>query len=247
MKILGKYILPAYFFILNQIKESNAQFFYSDLDINIPFSPYAKAAKSSQNVITEQQLNSFSYGAEQFKLAIIGDSGTEKEANEVMKLTSFDALLHLGDYDYSCKPDKYFDNVLDSRRKYQFMGVLGNHDAKHECSDSEAERFTSNVYREMTNSKNSKVKCEFSSSKFMWACKYKNMVNILRMETLYLAVILIVKVSMIIVKIKVLLYSVHMIMFMQELMLCQTLKVQPLINTIVTPMLTLYKFVKVLP
>jgi len=94
-----------------------------------------------------------------------------------MKLTSFDALLHLGDYDYECSPDKYFNTVLDKSRKYQFMGVIGNHDAKHECSDSEAERFKNNVYNEMTSSKNSRVKCEFSSSKFMWSCVYKNMVN----------------------------------------------------------------------
>jgi len=103
-----------------------------------------------------------------------------------MKLSSFDALLHLGDYDYECSPDKYFHSVLDKNRKYQFMGIIGNHDAKHQCSDSEAERFTKNVYNEMTSSKNNKVKCEFSPSKFMWACVYKNMVIYLRIYTLFL-------------------------------------------------------------
>jgi hypothetical protein len=165
MKIISKSIIPFVFIKLNQIIHINAQL----------FSPHIKAYQSSQNVITEEQLNSFSYGADSFKLAIIGDSGTEKEANEVMKLSSFDALLHLGDYDYECSPDKYFHSVLDKNRKYQFMGIIGNHDAKHQCSDSEAERFTKNVYNEMTSSKNNKVKCEFSPSKFMWACVYKNM------------------------------------------------------------------------
>jgi len=93
-----------------------------------------------------------------------------------MELTDFDALLHLGDYDYECDPDKYFEKVLDSDRSYQFMGVIGNHDAKHQCPDTAAEKFKNNVYNEMTKDKNDKVKCEFSESKFMWSCIYENMV-----------------------------------------------------------------------
>eukprot|EP00833_Pecoramyces_ruminatium_P008743 jgi/Orpsp1_1/1182775/evm.model.c7180000082622.1 len=124
---------------------------------------------------SEEQLEEFSYGNEEFKLAIIGDSGSDKEANEVMELSDFDALLHLGDFDYRCMPDKYFNDVLDSDRTYQFMGVLGNHDAKHQCPDDVAEKFKNNVYNEMTGSKNDKVKCEFSESKFMWSCVYQNM------------------------------------------------------------------------
>ncbi len=93
-----------------------------------------------------------------------------------MKLDSFDALLHLGDFDYAKKPDAYFDKILSSSRKYKFMGVLGNHDSLSECNQDCADKFRRNVYREMTNSKNDGVECEFSSSKFMWSCRYHNMV-----------------------------------------------------------------------
>jgi len=96
-----------------------------------------------------------------------------------MKLSSFDAILNLGDLDYKCSPDKYFTDVLNSKRKYQFMSVIGNHDAKSQCSDDIARKFLNNVYSEMTNKKNSDISCEFSESKFMWSCKYKNMVNII--------------------------------------------------------------------
>lgn len=96
----------------------------------------------------------------------------------MMELSKFDALLHLGDYDYKCIPDKYFTDILDKDRKYQFMGVLGNHDAKGQCSDKVAERFKENIYNEMKSSRNSKTHCEFSESKFMWVCIYKNMVCI---------------------------------------------------------------------
>eukprot|EP00833_Pecoramyces_ruminatium_P005231 jgi/Orpsp1_1/1179263/evm.model.c7180000068653.1 len=92
-----------------------------------------------------------------------------------MKLTTFDALLHLGDFDYSCMPDKYFEEILDSDRSYQFMGILGNHEGVSECGTEKNQKFLHNVYNQMVSSKNSKVKCEFSSSKFMWACVYKNM------------------------------------------------------------------------
>eukprot|EP00833_Pecoramyces_ruminatium_P000878 jgi/Orpsp1_1/1174910/evm.model.c7180000051924.1 len=98
----------------------------------------------AKSIINEEQLNKFKYGEEEFTLAVIGDSGSDPSAKEVMKLSSFDALLHLGDYDYKCLPDKYFNNILDSDRKYQFMGVIGNHDAKHQCPDDVAEKFLNN-------------------------------------------------------------------------------------------------------
>jgi hypothetical protein len=125
--------------------------------------------------VTDEQLNSFPYGEEEFKLAVIGDSGTESEAREVMKLTTFDALLHLGDFDYSCKPDKYFNEILDSNRSYQFMGILGNHEGVSQCGLEVNKQFTNNVYNEMISKKNDKVKCEFSPSKVMWACVFHNM------------------------------------------------------------------------
>jgi len=93
-----------------------------------------------------------------------------------MKLTTFDALLHLGDYDYECVPNKYFDTILDSSRSYQFMGILGNHEGVSECGKEKFDKYKSLLYDQMTNSKNSKISCEFSSSKAMWSCKYKNMV-----------------------------------------------------------------------
>jgi len=92
-----------------------------------------------------------------------------------MKLTTFDALLHLGDFDYSCKPDKYFNEILDSNRSYQFMGILGNHEGVSQCGLEVNKQFTNNVYNEMISKKNDKVKCEFSPSKVMWACVFHNM------------------------------------------------------------------------
>ena len=94
-----------------------------------------------------------------------------------MELKSFDALLHLGDYDYHCKPDLYFKEILNSNRKYQFMGVIGNHDAKGQCTDEVGRRFLNNVHYAMVSEKNHETKCEFSESRFMWSCVYKNMVN----------------------------------------------------------------------
>ncbi|KAL6635953.1 hypothetical protein LY90DRAFT_223908 [Neocallimastix californiae] len=124
--------------------------------------------------ITDEQLKTFTYGAEEFSMAIIGDSGAEKESKQVMKLATYNALLHLGDYDYECDTRKYFDTTLDSNRSYQFMGILGNHEGRSECGDKFNE-YKSLLYKEMTGSKNSNVNCEFSSSKAMWSCKYKNM------------------------------------------------------------------------
>jgi len=95
-----------------------------------------------------------------------------------MQLSTFDALLHLGDFDYNCIADKYFTKILDSNRNYQFMGVIGNHDAKSQCPDEQADKFRDNVYNEMTGSKNNDISCKFSESKFMWVCIYKNMVSI---------------------------------------------------------------------
>jgi len=127
-------------------------------------------------VTQDNTINQFTPGVTEFKMAIIGDSGAVKEANEVMELTTFDIMLHLGDYDYEKHPDAYFEKILDSNRKYQFVGVLGNHEEVYEVQQSGFERFKSNVYNEMTSkTKNSKVSCEFSESKVMWACTYENM------------------------------------------------------------------------
>ncbi|ORX60954.1 hypothetical protein BCR36DRAFT_341013 [Piromyces finnis] len=92
-----------------------------------------------------------------------------------MQLTSFNALLYLGDYDYECNPNNYFTDVLDSNRKYQFMGVLGNHETANECGEEVAKKFKTNVINEMTSSRNNNVNCEYSSSKYMWSCKYNNL------------------------------------------------------------------------
>jgi len=94
-----------------------------------------------------------------------------------MELSNFNALLHLGDFDYNCQADKYFNNILDYNRQYQFMGVIGNHDARSECGDSVAKSFLNNVYNEMTSSRNKETSCEFSQSRFMWSCVYKNIVS----------------------------------------------------------------------
>jgi len=154
MKLHKIHILSTLCLALNEILECNAQ---------------------AQSSITNEQLNSFSFGSPQFKLAIIGDSGSESRAKKVMDLTTYDALLHLGDFDYNCKPDAYFDNILPSSRSYQFMGILGNHEGASECGTDVHERFKSKVYHEMVSSKNNQVKCEFSSSRCMWVCLYKNM------------------------------------------------------------------------
>ena len=94
-----------------------------------------------------------------------------------MQLSEFDILLHLGDYEYECRVDKYFDEILDYNRSYQFMGILGNHEGVSECGTDKHERFTSRVYHQMDDEKkNSKVSCYFSDSRKMWSCKYRNMV-----------------------------------------------------------------------
>ena len=90
-----------------------------------------------------------------------------------MKLSSYDALLHLGDFDYEQHPDAFFDRVLPSDRSFKFMGVLGNHDSLSENSESQFKRFRDNVYNTM---KKSGIECKFSDSKFMWSCRYHNMV-----------------------------------------------------------------------
>jgi len=95
-----------------------------------------------------------------------------------MKLTTFDALLHLGDYDYECKPDLYFDTMI-ADRKFQFMGIMGNHEDEAQCGKDAPPKYLNHLYSEMTDTKkNSEVQCEFSSSKFMWSCKYKNLVSL---------------------------------------------------------------------
>jgi len=93
-----------------------------------------------------------------------------------MNLHSFDALLHLGDYDYECKPDSYFDK-FNSSRNYKFFGVLGNHESANECGETKYNKYISLLYNQMTNSKNSGTSCVFSPKKTMWSCVYKNMVS----------------------------------------------------------------------
>jgi len=111
---------------------------------------------------------------DEFTLNIIGDTGVTKEAEQVMNLHSFDALLHLGDYDYECKPDSYFDK-FNSSRNYKFFGVLGNHESANECGETKYNKYISLLYNHMTNSKNSGTSCVFSPKKTMWSCVYKNM------------------------------------------------------------------------
>jgi len=174
MKIKIQKLLSLSFFISKQILQCNTQAVNTN---NSNPSPSNQQQSNNQNAsgIPDEQLKTFSYGAEEFTMAIIGDSGAEKESKEVMKLTTFDALLHLGDYDYECVPNKYFDTILDSSRSYQFMGILGNHEGVSECGKEKFDKYKSLLYDQMTNSKNSKISCEFSSSKAMWSCKYKNM------------------------------------------------------------------------
>ncbi|KAL6635956.1 hypothetical protein LY90DRAFT_667955 [Neocallimastix californiae] len=175
MKLNIKYLIPFLLFVSSQIIQSKAQPLEdSPINQTIQASGFINTQKNIQNTLTDEQLNSFSYGAEEFKLAIIGDSGAEKESKEVMKLTSYDALLHLGDYDYECSPHKYFDTILDSKRSYKFMGIIGNHEGNSQCHNT-LDEYANLLYKEMTSSKNSGVQCEFSSSKVMWVCIYKNM------------------------------------------------------------------------
>jgi len=93
-----------------------------------------------------------------------------------MNLHSFDALLHLGDYDYKCEPDSYFSKILSSSRKYKFFGILGNHEDKSECGETKYYRYVDNIYNEMK--KNHGTSCVFSPKKTMWSCVYKNVVSI---------------------------------------------------------------------
>jgi len=162
--------------VTKQIIQSNAQ--------GVGTTKTVQNAQPAQNgiQITDEQLKTFSFGKEEFSMAIIGDSGAEKESREVMKLAQYSALLHLGDYDYECSPNKYFDTTLDSNRSYQFMGILGNHEGVSECGKDKFDKYKSLLYNQMTNSKNTKVKCEFSSSKAMWVCLYKN-VRIIGLST----------------------------------------------------------------
>ncbi|ORX80522.1 hypothetical protein BCR32DRAFT_268837 [Anaeromyces robustus] len=129
---------------------------------------------NTQIQITEEQLDNFYYGNDEYRLTIVGDTGIEKETKEVMKLKEFDALLHLGDYDYRCLPDDYFVNILGPNRKYEFMGVVGNHDTEDQCNADEAKRYVANIYGEMTSRSNLGLQCQFSSSKFMWVCVHDN-------------------------------------------------------------------------
>jgi len=100
------------------------------------------------------------------------------DAKQVMQLSSFNALLHLGDFNYQCLPDKYFNEILDQKRSYQFMGVAGNHDSKAQCGVDIAKKFLTNIHYHMVCDRNKETTCEFSPSKYMWSCVYKNMVNI---------------------------------------------------------------------
>jgi len=122
--------------------------------------------------VTEEELKSFSYGTSQFRLAVVGDTGAVSEATEVLRLSSYDALLHLGDFDYEHHADAFFDKTLPSDRSFKFMGVLGNHDYLSENSESISRRFRDNIYNTM---RKSGLECKFSDSKFMWSCHYHNM------------------------------------------------------------------------
>ncbi|KAG4091932.1 hypothetical protein H8356DRAFT_1406995 [Neocallimastix lanati (nom. inval.)] len=175
MKLSTKNLIPFIFFINIKIIQSKAQPIEDDYTNKTKQASETKDIEQNiRNSITDEQLDSFTYGDEEFKLAIIGDSGVERESREVMKLTKYDALLHLGNYDYKCSPHKYFDTMLDSDRTYQFMGILGNQEGDDQCP-GKLRDYEDILYEEMTNSKNSGVKCEFSSSKAMWSCVYKNM------------------------------------------------------------------------
>jgi len=125
--------------------------------------------------VSESELKNFKYGKDEFTLNIIGDTGATKEATQVMNLASFDALLHLGDYDYECVPDSYFSKILSSSRKYKFFGVLGNHESVNECGETKYKKYIDLLYSQMTGSKNSGTSCVFSPKKTMWSCVYKNM------------------------------------------------------------------------
>ncbi|OUM64577.1 hypothetical protein PIROE2DRAFT_8656 [Piromyces sp. E2] len=129
----------------------------------------------SKTVPNIEDLKDYKYGPDQFTLAVIGDSGTNIEAKQVMQLSSFNALLHLGDFNYKCLPDKYFTDILDQNRSYQFMGVAGNHDSKSQCGEDIAKKFLTNIHYHMVSNQNKETKCEFSESKYMWSCVYKNM------------------------------------------------------------------------
>eukprot|EP00833_Pecoramyces_ruminatium_P012158 jgi/Orpsp1_1/1186190/evm.model.d7180000048796.1 len=136
--------------------------------------PLTNTNTTPQIEISDKELENFSYGDKEYKLAVVGDTGAEKESKDIMSLRDFDALLHLGDYDYRCLPDDYFTKVLDSNRKYQFMGIVGNHDTESQCNAEEARQYVDNIYKEMDNPKNKGLQCEFSPSKFMWVCVHDN-------------------------------------------------------------------------
>ncbi|ORX57688.1 Metallo-dependent phosphatase [Piromyces finnis] len=145
----------------------NRNFIINLLVIAINQLPNARGVK-----ISESELNNFKYGAKEFTMAIIGDTGYTKEASQVMNLASFDALLHLGDYDYKCEPDSYFTKILGSNRKYKFFGILGNHEDAGECGESKYHRYVSNINYQMK--KNTGTSCVFSKYKTMWSCVYNN-------------------------------------------------------------------------
>ncbi|ORX84497.1 hypothetical protein BCR32DRAFT_291305 [Anaeromyces robustus] len=174
MKINKINILSTLCFAINQISQSNAQASSQNQTQSISQTQtQPQSISQAKGSITDEQLNSFKFGSPQFRLAIIGDSGSESRAKKPMGLSTYDALLHLGDFDYSCKPDAYFENILPSSRSFEFMGILGNHEGASECGDDGHAKFKSNVYHEME--KNKEAKCEFSSSRCMWVCIYKNM------------------------------------------------------------------------
>ncbi|ORX84500.1 Metallo-dependent phosphatase [Anaeromyces robustus] len=128
------------------------------------------------NAAPANTINQFTPGVKEFRMAIIGDSGAVEEAKEVMELSPFDIMLHVGDYDYEKNTEAYFEKILDADRKYKFVGVLGNHEEVYEVQQEKYERFVSNVYNEMVSkTKNNGVVCKFSPSRVMWACTYENM------------------------------------------------------------------------
>lgn len=121
--------------------------------------------------INSEQAN-FKYGKTEYKILIVGDTGTESTAKKVMKLASnYKVLIHLGDYDYIKRPDAYFDDVLSSSRTYKFMGVIGNHESEGEIGTGGLKQYLSNIKQAMAG-----LSCKFSGDKDdIWSCVYENM------------------------------------------------------------------------
>eukprot|EP00833_Pecoramyces_ruminatium_P010019 jgi/Orpsp1_1/1184051/evm.model.c7180000087816.1 len=74
MRLNIKYLIPTLFVIFNQIIQSESQNLESPQTNQTSQNQNAQPVQSAQNnQVTDEQLDSFSYGSEEFKLAIIGD------------------------------------------------------------------------------------------------------------------------------------------------------------------------------